>query len=546
MDQGLVQSPLVRPLRGTRRLASLATVLFAASFLVLLLCMDRRVWLYDEGIALFGAERVAGGDVLHRDFYTLYGPGQFYSLALLFKLFSPSVLVERLWDTAERSAVVVLVFLVVATAASRTAAWLAALAALTWLGALGFYGYPVFPALAASLASLLLLMPAFAGVRSRRRLLTAGLCVGLTGLFRYDVGVSVFSAESLVLGLCALWQAQTAGHRSRCLMGMVLPFWTGLGLVVLPLAAAYAAAGVLPDFVFDVVTFPAHFYPQTRSRPFPVGAELLASPSAISVYLPLLACALAAPAVLALVRHGRHTGRALQLWTLTALMALTLVFFAKGFVRVSPIHMAMAITSSVALIAVLWSARRGLGRAVRWGAAVGVLATAACTILEAGAASVDRQVVWLAPDPCHPPAGLERLACFTLDQPRVEAIQYVQQRTAPGEAIFVGLGRHDKILVNDVALYFLAGRRAATKWHDMNPGLQTTAPIQREMVAELSRAHPRFILLDSAWDAVTEPNASAISSGVTLLDDYLRNRFTPVATFGTLTVLQDTGPRASP
>ena len=164
---------------------------------------------------LFGAARVASGDVPHRDFYANYGPAQFYILAFLFEVFSPSVLVERAWDAAARSASVVLTFLIVARVASIAAAWLAALASLAWLAALGSHGYPVFPALAAALASLLCLMPAFAGAYSAPWLLAAGSCVGLVALFRYDVGFFVLVAEGLVLGACTLSRARQAGRGHR-------------------------------------------------------------------------------------------------------------------------------------------------------------------------------------------------------------------------------------------------------------------------------------------------------------------------------------------
>jgi hypothetical protein len=39
--------------------------------------MDASVGPYDEGLVLFGADRVLRGDVPYRDFWTLYGPASF-------------------------------------------------------------------------------------------------------------------------------------------------------------------------------------------------------------------------------------------------------------------------------------------------------------------------------------------------------------------------------------------------------------------------------------------------------------------------------------
>src|SRR6266542_5209904 len=51
--------------------------------------------LYDEGIRLYGAMRVMHGAIPYRDFFSIYGPAQFYWPAILFKTFGPQVLVFR-------------------------------------------------------------------------------------------------------------------------------------------------------------------------------------------------------------------------------------------------------------------------------------------------------------------------------------------------------------------------------------------------------------------------------------------------------------------
>src|SRR5207248_1868287 len=49
----------------------------------------------DEGIVLQGAQRILGGEVLYRDFFSYFTPGSYYFLALLFKIFGSSFLVAR-------------------------------------------------------------------------------------------------------------------------------------------------------------------------------------------------------------------------------------------------------------------------------------------------------------------------------------------------------------------------------------------------------------------------------------------------------------------
>lgn len=50
------------------------------------------------------------------------------------------------------------------------------------------------------------------------------------------------------------------------------------------------------------------------------------------------------------------------------------------------------------------------------------------------------------------------------------------------------------------------------------------------MVSELEGRKPRFVVLESDWDNVKEPNGSALSGGVTILDDYIRVHYETVST----------------
>ena len=109
--------------------------------------------------------------------------------------------------------------------------------------------------------------------------------------------------------------------------------------------------------------------------------------------------------------------------------------------------------------------------------------------------------------------------------------------TEPRDSIYVGLTRHDRSYGSDVAFYFIANRRSATKWEQFDPGVQSSAPIQQAMVRELRTAKPKAVVLESTWDAMREPNDSAVSSGVTILDDFIGETFAPAATFGPDAVL---------
>jgi hypothetical protein len=106
-----------------------------------------------------------------------------------------------------------------------------------------------------------------------------------------------------------------------------------------------------------------------------------------------------------------------------------------------------------------------------------------------------------------------------------------------GQRVYIGTGRHDRLFANDVTLYFAAEAVPPTRWHDLHPGVQTTRETQAAMIAEFEASPLAYVVINTEWDDRQEPNDSARSSGVTLLDDWLRSRFRPILTAGSLTVL---------
>ena len=175
--------------------------LFIVAALAMILGMDRSLGLYDEGVILTGALRAAAGDIPHAGFYANYGPGVFYPVAILFKLFGTSAIVERGYDTAIRAGIVVFSYALIEGVAPRRVALGVAAAAFLWLFGIGFYGYPLFPVTLLALAAAALIQPALVGDGSTRRLFAAGAAVALTALARYDMGFVLFVALAAVLAM---------------------------------------------------------------------------------------------------------------------------------------------------------------------------------------------------------------------------------------------------------------------------------------------------------------------------------------------------------
>jgi hypothetical protein len=121
------------------------------------------------------------------------------------------------------------------------------------------------------------------------------------------------------------------------------------------------------------------------------------------------------------------------------------------------------------------------------------------------------------------------------------------QITSPGEPIFVTDPRTDRVTAGDPLLYIITGHPNATRYDVMQPGVVTTAPVQREIIGALSRARTRVVVrwLDPRAEQ-PESNGSSRSSGVRLLDDYLRAHYRKIARYGAYEVLLARGAGRSP
>src|SRR6266581_295096 len=159
--------------------------LLVPSYLFLLFSMDLNLNVYDEGIVLYGANRILKGDIPYRDFWTSYGPGQYYALATLFKVLGSSVLLERAWDILLRAGIAVIAYSQVKRYAGMwfaIAAWFTALVALSYFKS---YAFPMFPALLFTLLSISTLSATLKDTSNIASLFRAGCLVGLSTLFRH-------------------------------------------------------------------------------------------------------------------------------------------------------------------------------------------------------------------------------------------------------------------------------------------------------------------------------------------------------------------------
>lgn len=532
-----------RPRRGTTALV------FAVACVVVFFFMKRGINLYDEGMILTSALQIQAGEVIHHDFYYVYGPATLWVVALLWKLTAYQFIAARLYSVVILAAIVALSHRLMRYL-PPVVCWTFTAIVLLSLMSLESYLYPVFPCIVASLIGAeLLIAPTPAAWNWRP--FAAGAVASVAFLFRYDAGMAVGVAQfAWLLSLDPTSGRDTRGPR---LIRTGL-FAVGAVTVAGPVLLAGVVAGLSTDFWHDIVVSSTTYYRSHRALPFPGPVALLRHPTGLAIYYPILAVLTGAASFLATRRRlasppDTHAIRNRSLAKLMALM--TVIFYYKGVVRVTPLHFVFSIVPATILMAIcaghLW--RRGrvsrlYGLLIAFVSLVPTLYGSGALLVGAGV----QQIVGgrLVADAIGGTAGedatracVERPATYLAWVPDSYALVagYVRRHSREEEPIFVGLKRHDRIFINDVALYFVSGRLPGTHWAIFDAGLQTQRRVQTEMIADLTRSKVAWIIRNGDYESVHEPNESNLRDGSLLLDRWIAAQYRQVGTAGPLDVL---------
>lgn len=556
------ESGLERPHRPQLRTTLTLGGLFLFALLVQVIAFNRKCGPYDEFLSLYGADRVLHGDLPYRDFWTMYGPAQFYALAVFFKAFGASILTGRLYDALIRAGIACACYSLTRLLTPARWAILSFAAVLLWLSCIYYpaYNFPVYPAMLASLISCLFFSRFLRDHFSGASLFFSGLFVSIATIFRHDSGFYICFAELLVL----LWITAHSRRKGEPLPPLLhtlarslLRFFAGVALIALPVYAVILLRAGSKNVFYDLFYVPGVIYPRVRNLPFlsPDTIQQLHHPftwdgrlaiESLIVFFPIFAI-LSAFLCLLTTRRSRIFPTTWQRQTFSLLLLLASLFFVKGLIRPGPVQLIQSIIVCIIVIAILFSYLPRLSRINAAALYTTASFFAFCSLVPLshfigfGRVNLRDATHAQAEDSlyhrCHPPAGLERARCILLTSDVVAAVEDIEHRSSPGQPIYVGNGRHDRIFWNDVRLYFLSGRPSITRWHDLHPGVQTTLPIQNEIIEAIERTHPPVVALNLTWDNTIEPNDSQYPSEVHALDDYIRAHYNQQASYGKILIM---------
>jgi hypothetical protein len=503
---------------------------------------------YDEGFAVFNATRIMDGDVPYKDFWTIYPPGQYCVLAVIFKIFGTNLLVARIYDTIVRFVIVICAYLIAEKITSHALALVGCAVTTLLLAFADSYAYAVFPAMALALLSILSMLQ-YTQTGQRRWSLSAGLLLGIVALFRWDIGL--YTGTSIILTIILFhffYMAQetkptvkalsTAPEFVMMLLGATL-------FIVLPCYGYFIYRSGFNNLWTQVVVFPTsvlHHNVRWLSYPSLIPSSLpwtlnifafIATNSELSkwlqFYLPLGIYGIAfSDSIHSLLRKRIVVYE--QFFGTTVLTFLGILLFAQALSRYDYIHVVpSSIIAFLVFIPLVHHTVLHIHNLVLkyyFLTAVIVLVIlyflfpARCLLLS---------VKKFSPFGCY--SSIDRASCIYLSKDQEQAIEFIKMQTRDGESIFVGNQRHDLISINDVGFYFLSNRPSATKYHDLFPGVATTRSVQEEIANNIKSKSVHWIVLVNMPES-RESNASAVSSGVHFLDDFIRSAYAPTVKFG--------------
>lgn len=481
----------------------------------------------DEGLMLQAAARIADGQVPYRDFWWFYPPGQPYLLGGLHELFGPTLLAWRVLRVLADSTVAALAFALARRGSgdrAALAAWAAAILAMAYPS--GPHPFPI--ALALALGALL----AF-----ETRPALAGALVGACAAWRIEF--AAFAAAGILL-------ARPAGATRFATAAAA-----AAAVLYAPVVVA-AGAGPAWDLLVD---YPLTDFRDYQALPFPLsydGPLNTSSPGGflgdsaeplLLFYLPLVLVVGLVGALAALLhRLGPRV---------VAAGVFSLGMLAYLLVRADLFHTApLAVLVAVLAAWVVGEAPRAPAvpgtvpaarRLPRRGWRLVPVALAGLALAYAIVEGLDRRWLVLRQDTValHLPAadGVRVPARRARELERVVA--RIRRAVPAGRPVYVATRRGDLVTSGHPLLYLLAGRPNPTRYDIPAPGVVTSAPVQREIVADLERSRTALVV---RWtDPVTaarEPNAAGRPSGVRILDDELARRYRRAGRAGSFLLLE--------
>jgi hypothetical protein len=236
--------------RGEALLDDRIVVALLGAMLIALLALTWRHWGIidtDTGLELTVADAVSHGAVAYRDIRYFYGPAGLYSLALTFKVLGTGLSTAIVFGLLQTVAIIAAFYALARNWVRPVSAGLAT-AALIAIGLSGWANFVLPNTNSATFGLLFMLLMLLA--LTRRRLMLAGLALGVLGLTRIEFAL----AGAAIIGAYALGVQRAEGRDAalRAFARVVLPAVVLAGAVLGLFAAQTGLSRLITQNLFPV------------------------------------------------------------------------------------------------------------------------------------------------------------------------------------------------------------------------------------------------------------------------------------------------------
>jgi len=551
--------------------------------------------LFDEGAALYPSVRILNGELPYRDFWAFYMPGQFYIVALLYKIFSVSVMTARLFGSIINFLLPVLAYLISIKTAGRKYAVFAPLLTVFSISVWGpSYACGSTLAVFAGLCSLYFFHKYISSKAVLPLLLSGALC-GLAVFIRQDIGTYIFIAGILTLIAMAFYEKNAS-------LINILQYLISFSVVLIVLSA-YLLYNIGIKLLFEnTFIYPLFVWVGTRVVAYPKFGVNFGS---VPYYLPWLFYLFAAlcltlgylkkrvltpekwiiinlivtgiilfnysrlradnmhvlpfnviafilvPFLLSSIdTNNKYPMRVLKLLIMFLVSYASISFYGFAIRRmfVSIWFLPLLVITLIFMIVMVFGEQEASGKIKRWalkGIYILLLTFTAVKFYNFPLSQISSNILFGINTPYTVPSVFPRAKGILLsagtEDSMSQAIVYIQQHTSPVEKIFVGNNNHDAIVINNILFYFLAERNCGTRYHELAPGVATTETGQKSIVSDIKNNSVRYIIIQK--DLRLSDNTG---KGSKYFDNFIRKNYETVLANEQFVVLFNKDPKNSP
>lgn len=501
------------------------------------------VTMFDARPTDISALRVLDGDVPYRDFWTMYAPGSYVTLAGAYAVLGRELVVSNLLGILVSAASVGVLHRIVAAGTGRALAF-----ATCALAAMSFYAMGYHDGLGSYPPTVLLVLTTVLVVSRRctregvRWAVVPGLLLGTAALYKHDIA----AYAAVAVGVGTLVARRADGRRP--LFAPVLLMGAVAAAVPLLAGCLLVALGAGPDLREDLFRFPMEDFEHVRGEYFPLiptkRGGLVKNAQELRHWglcnIPTVA--LLVGAVL-LVRHRRDLSRRTAFVATAATVAYCFHWVA-AHVQIN--------TNAISLT--IWGSLVGvLGVSVSDAPRVALVRRVVVPALLAwGLLFLGEPVYMLATRPLPTePVGVPGLRGIRVPPERAvemrELAAAIADAAPPDAPLLFVSHRNDTVVYAQSVPFWLSRRRAVTLHHEVHPGVTDVERFQRRMLADIA-AGPRPVVVreyrfsDATIERMKGVFGEHVPVGSTLLDDWIAATYEPGPRFGSYEVMRPREP----